>query len=70
VLDPSPPLPDSLPATLHFGFQAPAVQVSELYQRMTDEHVPMDQHLETAGDTVTFYCRDPEGWQVEVRSVG
>jgi catechol 2,3-dioxygenase-like lactoylglutathione lyase family enzyme len=69
VLDPAAAVTTSLPETFHFGFQAPAAQVRALYQRMVADQVTIDQHLETTGGVATFYCRDPHGWQVEVRSV-
>jgi catechol-2,3-dioxygenase len=67
VLDPSenPKMPDAF----HVGFQTSANSIRELYHKMVENAVPIDQQLADENGMLSFYCRDPAGIQVEVRHV-
>lgn len=69
VLDPvevkQPP-----PTGLHHGFHSTShAEVRELYDQMVREGVSVTRPLEQQGPMLTFFCEDPEGYEVEVRAI-
>jgi catechol 2,3-dioxygenase-like lactoylglutathione lyase family enzyme len=57
----------SAPSWLHFGFRltSPA-EVEDLYARLVEAGVAMDEILAREEDHIWFRCLDPAGYAVEV----
>jgi catechol 2,3-dioxygenase-like lactoylglutathione lyase family enzyme len=61
--DPKPP------HWLHYGFHlASRVELTALYERMQKDAVPIVDPLKEQGRSMVYFCRDPAGLLVEVRS--
>jgi len=61
------PLP---PRGLHHGFFSGShEEVRELHDRMVRDGIPITGRLERTGPMLAFFCKDPEGYEVEVRAI-
>lgn len=68
VLDPVENRPQP-PDRMHFGFFAGSrAEVRDLYTRMQDDGVSITTPLSEAHGMLTFFCSDPEGYEVEIRA--
>ena len=57
----------SFPNWFHFGFRLKSSnQVKELYKKMLEDNVPIDKDLFEAVDLVSFRCKDPDGYKIEI----
>jgi len=58
------------PSVLHHGFFADSfAEVRALYERMHGDGITLLGPPEQTGPMLTFFCRDPEGYEVEVRAI-
>ncbi|MDB5533497.1 MAG: Glyoxalase/bleomycin resistance protein/dioxygenase [Hyphomicrobiales bacterium] len=58
------------PPGLHHGFFSESfAEVRELYEQMRREGVSVGHPPEQTGPMLTFFCKDPEGYEVEVRAL-
>ena len=54
---------------LHYGFHSPShAETRALHDRLRDDGVTITAPLTEANSMLTFFCIDPEGYTIEVRS--
>lgn len=59
--------PEILPKWFHFGFDAKTEQkLLEVFQKLQTFGFPIRREIKDFGDSVNFYCTDPDGTQIEV----
>jgi catechol 2,3-dioxygenase-like lactoylglutathione lyase family enzyme len=59
--------PQTMPPWFHFGFRpGTGAAVVALHDRMTKAGVPMVRRLYQDESMVSFRCRDPDGYAIEV----
>ncbi len=59
--------PEVLPKWFHFGFDAKSeAKLREVFERIKSLGLPIRREIKDFGDSVNFYCSDPDGTQIEV----
>lgn len=59
--------PEKLPKWFHFGFDAKSEEkLREVFERIKNLGYPIRREIQDFGDSVNFYCNDPDGTQIEV----
>ena len=59
--------PETLPKWFHFGFDAKSEsKLHQVLNKMKELGYPILREIQDFGDSVNFYCTDPDGTQIEV----
>ncbi len=59
--------PESLPSWFHFGFGIQdEIPLKSLFEKMKNAGVKITRDLQDFGDSINFYCVDPDGNKIEV----
>lgn len=59
--------PEALPKWFHFGFDAKSEEkLKQVFERVKTLGFPFCREIKDFGDSVNFYCTDPDGTQIEV----
>ncbi|MDB5397921.1 MAG: Glyoxalase/bleomycin resistance protein/dioxygenase [Rhodospirillales bacterium] len=68
ILDPATE-PAAHSEGLHYGFYSPShAETRALHERLREDGVEITVPLSEGNGMLTFFCRDPEGYTIEVRS--
>ncbi len=59
--------PETLPSWFHFGFDTKTeAKLREVFERINSLGYPIRREIKDFGNSVNFYCNDPDGTQIEV----
>lgn len=59
--------PETLPKWFHFGFDTKSeTKLREVCEKLQRLGYPIQREIKDFGDSMNFYCVDPDGTQIEV----